>query len=100
MIAAGSLLHAFKVGCPNCGEPRDQSPNSDFFSFCCQNEKCEYRCATIVVERKTGIVLYCDARFFYENGEYKRVFPAQFDEHGNQIWPVPKEPIDEKGERS
>lgn len=93
MIRAGGR-HLLKVCCLNCGTPCEQEASeSDFFFICCQNEKCEYRYANVVIEKRTGIVIACDAILMTppESYEPKRVWPAYYWEDGTRVWPKPED---------
>jgi hypothetical protein len=54
----GSVI-LFRICCPECGTvlPSSQPQNSDFFIFECGNSECGMSKASVLVERRTGIVL-------------------------------------------
>lgn len=95
MIRVGGYHH-FKVCCFECGTPCGQSSlASDFFVFCCDNSDCLYRGANVVVERKTGMVISCDAFFTYVDGEWKRAFTPMYVLDGEaivRVWPKESAP--------
>lgn len=94
MIRVGSW-NLFKVCCFECGTPiQTGEKSSDFFIMLCPNDECTYRGATVVVERRTGIVISCDAQVRYTKDGLERLFPAMFDKDGKQIWPEKKYPVD------
>lgn len=49
----------FRLCCPRCGVPLyDYQPaNSEFFIINCGNEECEMKGSSVLVERRSGIVL-------------------------------------------
>ena len=99
MIRAGSW-NLLKVCCLECGTPvQIEGKASDFFVMCCKNKDCMYAGANVVVERRTGIVLMCDAQVWYTKDGPERVFPAMFDKDGKQIWPEKKYSVDEVKEK-
>jgi len=90
MVRVGGKL-ILKVCCPECGTPHEQHPDpSDLLFFYCHNDQCKYYCANIVVERKTGLVIACDAIFVFVDGKEKRVYPSLYTEEDStpkRIWP-------------
>lgn len=89
MIRVGGR-HLLKVCCLECGKPHQpEEANSDFFIICCQNEECKYKYANVVIEKRTGIVIACDAILLADEKtfEFKRVWPSCYAEGGKRIWP-------------
>lgn len=80
-----------KVCCVECGQPgRHQDQNSEFFLLVCQNKDCKYAYCNIVIEKKSGIVISCDAQFIWTEGEFRRVYPALYAEIDGEmvrVWP-------------
>ncbi len=61
-LMAGQQI-IFKVCCPICGVPQQQSAIvSDFFLLCCKNKEWDSYMAEFLVERRTGQVLVSNYR--------------------------------------
>lgn len=91
MILPGTTM-LFKVCCPDCGLPHQQSATiSDFFVFRCQDENCPSWQATILVERRTGVILSNDAHYVWTEDRGGVVAqPMLANRDGQQVWPVVK----------
>ena len=91
MIQAGGRV-LINVCCPECLTPCQQPWDSDFFVIRCQNEKCLYKYSNIVIERRTGVIISCDAVVGRDKDwEPIRLFPSWVDENGTPVYPRKEE---------
>jgi hypothetical protein len=94
MIHVGNRV-PLRICCLECGQPTDPNyDTSDFWFIRCSNKDCPYAYSMVVVERRTGIVISCDARVYHTPDGPKRFSYPMYDDDGNLIWP--KKSVDVK----
>ena len=84
MIVFGSRIPIVPI-CPDCEKPMflstrasckgiSSQDDSDLVSVYCETQDCINRGFISTIEKKTGVVIYTDAMYKYENDAWKPIY--------------------------
>jgi hypothetical protein len=90
MIRYGNCLQ-IRAMCPDCSKPMDfyisstvstlgaEPETGNLACVICNNDDCINRGFMTTIEKKTGMVVYTDARYKYVDGTYRSVYPKYYE---------------------
>ena len=90
MIRYGNCLQ-IKAICPGCDKPMTvwraphhstlgaEPDTGNLACVVCDTEDCINRGFMTTIEKKTGMVVYTEARYKYVNGTYRSIYPKYYE---------------------